>query len=42
MLALAGLFFGADLIFWHWSLQFTTVATSTLLVNFAPLFPRRR
>jgi drug/metabolite transporter (DMT)-like permease len=37
-LALAGIFFAADLTLWHWSLQFTTVATSTLLVNSAPLF----
>jgi drug/metabolite transporter (DMT)-like permease len=37
LLALAGLFFTADLALWHWSLQFTTVANSTLLSNFAPL-----
>jgi drug/metabolite transporter (DMT)-like permease len=36
--ALAGLFFTADLAIWHWSLQFTPVANSTLLANFAPLF----
>jgi len=37
VLAIAGLFFTADLALWHWSLQFTSVATSTLLTNFAPL-----
>jgi drug/metabolite transporter (DMT)-like permease len=34
----AGLFFIADLSLWHWSLQFTSVANSTLLANFAPIF----
>ncbi len=33
-----GLFFAADLAVWHWSLHFTTVANSTLLANFAPVF----
>jgi len=37
-LAVAGLFFTGDLSLWHWSLQITTVANSTLLTNFAPLF----
>jgi drug/metabolite transporter (DMT)-like permease len=37
-LAIAGLFFTGDLALWHWSLQITTVANSTLLTNFAPLF----
>src|SRR6266496_6526963 len=37
-LAVAGLFFTADLSIWHWSLQFTTVANSTLLTNLAPIF----
>jgi len=36
-LTVAGLFFTADLALWHWSLQFTSVANSTLLTNFAPL-----
>jgi drug/metabolite transporter (DMT)-like permease len=36
-LALAGLFFAADMAFWHWSLRFTTVANSTLLTNLAPV-----
>ena len=34
----AGLFFAADLGFWHWSIRFTSVANSTLLANFAPVF----
>jgi drug/metabolite transporter (DMT)-like permease len=37
-LAIAGLFFTGDLAMWHWSLQITTVANSTLLTNFAPIF----
>ncbi len=37
-LAIAGLFFTGDLALWHWSLQITTVANSTLLTNFAPIF----
>jgi drug/metabolite transporter (DMT)-like permease len=36
--AIAGLFFTVDLAVWHWSLRFTSVANSTLLANFAPLF----
>lgn len=35
---LAGIFFAADLAVWHWSIAFTTVANSTLLANFAPIF----
>jgi drug/metabolite transporter (DMT)-like permease len=38
LLAIAGLLFTGDLALWHWSLQFTSVANSTLLTNFAPLF----
>jgi drug/metabolite transporter (DMT)-like permease len=37
-LTAAGLFFTGDLALWHWSLQFTSVANSTLLTNLAPLF----
>jgi drug/metabolite transporter (DMT)-like permease len=37
-LALSGLFFAGDLAVWHWSIKFTTVANSTLLANFAPIF----
>lgn len=35
--ALAGVFFAADLMIWHWSLKLTTVANSTFLVNMAPI-----
>jgi drug/metabolite transporter (DMT)-like permease len=38
LLAGAGAFFTADLALWHWSLQYTTVANSTLLTNLAPIF----
>ena len=37
-LAAAGLFFAGDLSLWHWSLRITSVANSTLLVNYAPLW----
>lgn len=37
-LVAAGLFFAADLAVWHWSIRFTSVANSTLLANFAPVF----
>lgn len=37
-MAVAGGLFAADLAFWHWSLHFTSVANSTLLSNFAPVF----
>ncbi|GAB4324391.1 MAG: DMT family transporter [Candidatus Sumerlaeia bacterium] len=37
-LALAGLFFAADLGVWHVSIRFTKVANATLLANFAPVF----
>jgi drug/metabolite transporter (DMT)-like permease len=35
---LAGLFFAGDLAVWHVSILFTSVANSTLLANFAPIF----
>ncbi len=38
MMTVAGLFFAADLAVWHWSIRFTSVANSTLLANFAPVF----
>jgi drug/metabolite transporter (DMT)-like permease len=38
LLLAAGLAFAGDLAFWHWSLQFTSVANSTLLANLASLF----
>jgi dimethylhistidine N-methyltransferase len=37
-LGLAGLFFAADMVFWHWSITFTSVANATLLANSAPIF----
>lgn len=37
-LTLAGLFFAGDLVAWHWSIAFTSIANSTLLANFAPIF----
>jgi drug/metabolite transporter (DMT)-like permease len=38
LLAFAGLAFAGDLVFWHWSIQFTSVANSTLLANLASIF----
>jgi drug/metabolite transporter (DMT)-like permease len=38
MLSLAGFFFAGDLAVWHWSIKLTSVANSTLLANFAPIF----
>lgn len=37
-LSLAGLFFAGDLAIWHTSIRYTSVANSTLLANFAPLY----
>ncbi|MGQ0509550.1 MAG: DMT family transporter [Betaproteobacteria bacterium] len=37
-LAAAGLAFAGDLAFWHWSIQYTSVANSTLLANLATIF----
>lgn len=36
LFGLSGFFFAADLACWHWSIQLTSVANSTLLINFAP------
>ena len=38
LMAAAGFFFAADLTVWHWSIKLTSVANSTLLANFAPIF----
>jgi drug/metabolite transporter (DMT)-like permease len=38
LLLAAGLAFAGDLAFWHWSIQYTSVANSTLLANLASLF----
>lgn len=37
-LVLAGCYFAGDLSFWHVSILLTSVATSTLLANLAPIF----
>ncbi len=37
-MVIAGLFFAADLAVWHWSIHYTSVANSTMLANFAPVF----
>jgi drug/metabolite transporter (DMT)-like permease len=37
-LILAGLFFAGDLGVWHFSILYTSVATSTVLANLAPIF----
>ena len=37
-LLVAGIAFAGDLAFWHWSIQYTSVANSTLLANLASLF----
>ncbi len=38
LLLVPGLFFAADLGFWHWSIRLTSVANATLFTNCAPLF----
>ncbi|MEM8586471.1 MAG: DMT family transporter [Pseudomonadota bacterium] len=38
LLALPGVAFAGDLFFWHWSIQYTSVANSTLFANLAPIF----
>lgn len=37
-LVAAGAFFAGDLMFWHWSLTYTSVANATLFANAAPIF----
>jgi drug/metabolite transporter (DMT)-like permease len=37
MLLIPGLLFAGDLFFWHLAIQYTSVANSTLLSNFAPV-----
>jgi drug/metabolite transporter (DMT)-like permease len=36
-IALAGALFAGDILFWHWSITYTTVANATLFANFAPI-----
>jgi drug/metabolite transporter (DMT)-like permease len=38
LLLAAGIAFAGDLAFWHWSIQYTSVANSTLLANLASIF----
>ena len=38
LLFATGLAFAGDLAFWHWSIQYTSVANSTLLANLASIF----
>lgn len=38
LLALSGIFFAIDLVSWHWSIKYTSIANATLLANFAPLW----
>jgi len=37
-LALCGFFFAGDLFVWHWSILYTSIANSTILPNFSPVF----
>lgn len=32
-----GILFAGDILFWHWSITYTTVANATLFANFAPI-----
>src|SRR4051812_39787489 len=38
LLVAAALAFTGDLVFWHWSITYTSVANSTLLANLSSLF----
>ena len=35
--AVPGILFAGDILFWHWSITYTTVANATLLANLAPI-----
>jgi drug/metabolite transporter (DMT)-like permease len=35
--AVPGILFAGDILFWHWSITYTTVANATLLANLAPV-----
>ncbi|MGY8815029.1 MAG: DMT family transporter [Gammaproteobacteria bacterium] len=37
-LFIPGMFFAADIGFWHWSIRYTTIANATLFANFAPVY----
>lgn len=36
-MALPGMVFAGDILFWHWSITYTTVANATLFANLAPV-----
>jgi drug/metabolite transporter (DMT)-like permease len=36
-MAVPGILFAGDILFWHWSITYTTVANATLLANLAPV-----
>jgi drug/metabolite transporter (DMT)-like permease len=36
-MAVPGVLFAGDILFWHWSITYTTVANATLFANFAPV-----
>lgn len=38
LVALAGAFFAGDLMVWHWSINLTSVANSTVLANLSPVW----
>jgi drug/metabolite transporter (DMT)-like permease len=38
LIAMAGVYLAADVAVWHYSIQMTTIANSTLLANVAPVF----
>ena len=38
MLALSGVFWSGDLVFWHWSISLTNVANSTFFACSSPIF----
>jgi drug/metabolite transporter (DMT)-like permease len=38
LISMAGVYLAADVAVWHYSIQMTTVANSTLLANVAPVF----
>src|SRR6516162_282110 len=35
--AVPGILFAGDILFWHWSITYTTVANATLFANLAPV-----
>jgi drug/metabolite transporter (DMT)-like permease len=37
VMAVPGVLFAGDILFWHWSITYTTVANATLLANLAPV-----